>query len=63
MDKSDWENSLCGLKRLLEQKKEELERPIKLRKDIEEIELTVAAYEKKITELTKSDKEKPSYTN
>jgi len=60
MDKSDWIRSLEGLKNLLRQKKEELEKPERLKKDIEEIELTVAAYEKKITELSKKEK-KPSY--
>jgi len=57
MDKADWEQSLEGLKNLLRQKKEELEKPLRLKKDIEEIELTVAAYEKKIASFSK----KPSY--
>ena len=61
MDKSDWEQSLQGLKNLLQQKKDELEKPKRLMKDIEEIELTVAAYEKKIEELTKKEN-KPKYT-
>ena len=60
MDKQDWIVSRDGLKRLLDQKKDELERPERLRKDIEEIELTLAAYEKKIRELEKKSK-KPNY--
>jgi len=60
MDKQDWLQSLEGLKNLLKQKKDELEKPKRLLKDIEEIELTVAAYEKKIAELTKKEK-KPDY--
>ena len=52
MDKEDWQRSLDGLKNLLIQKKEELERPERLKKDIEEIELTIKAYEKKIKSLS-----------
>jgi hypothetical protein len=41
MDKSDWEISLNGLESLLKQR----------RRDIEELELTIAAYKKKIADL------------
>ena len=51
MDKKDWEVSLAGLKSLLSQKREELEKPERLKKDIEEIELTINAYEEKIKSL------------
>ncbi len=51
MDKKDWEVSLAGLKALLKQKQEELDKPERLKKDIEEIELTINAYEKKISEF------------
>jgi len=51
MDKKDWERSLAGLKSLLDQKKNELEKPERLKKDIEEIELTIKAYEKKIKSI------------
>ena len=41
MDKKDWELSLNGLKALLKQRE----------KDIEEIKITIEAYEKKIKSL------------
>jgi len=41
MDKKDWELSLNSLKALLKQRK----------KDVEEIEVTIKAYEKKIKSL------------
>jgi hypothetical protein len=43
MDKKDWEISLAGLKALLKQRE----------KDIEELKLTIEAYNKKIKTLKK----------
>jgi hypothetical protein len=51
MDKQDWIAACVNLKTLLSQKKAELDKPKRLLQDIEEIELTIAAYEKKIKSL------------